>query len=137
MRQQGSQNTNIALFRSKLGHLMNQVSEVMRYYHCSKRSEDAYVQWIKKFIFFHKKRHPSEMGKAEIEVFLSDLAVEKNLVAATQSQVLNAIVFLYRKVLDLPVADDLEPVRSKKPLKLPVVLSQKEVRLLVSEVGCV
>jgi integron integrase len=135
MRQYDTQNTNTAIFRPQSARLMDQVSEVMRYYHYSKRSEDAYVQWIRRFIFFHNKRHPSEMGKAEIEAFLSDLAVEKNFAAATQSQALNAIVFLYRKVLDLPVADDLAPVRSKRPPKLPVVLSPKEVRLLFSEMS--
>ena len=71
------------------------------------------------------------MGKPEIEGFLSHLAVNKNVAVATQSQALNAIVFLYKRVLDLPVADDLSPVRSKKPVRLPVVLSKNEVSSLL------
>jgi len=67
----------------------------MRYYHYSKRSEESYVRWVKQFVLFNDKRHPSEMGKQEIERYLSHLAVNRNVAVATQSQALNAIVFLY------------------------------------------
>lgn len=120
-----------SLFRPQSKRLLDQVAEVMRYHHYSKRSEESYVRWIKKFILFNEKRHPSELGKPEIERFLSHLAVNRNVAASTQSQALNAIVFLYKKVLNLPVADDLAPVRSKKPVRLPVVLSQDEISALL------
>ncbi len=123
------------LFRPQSRKLLAQVAEVMRYYHYSKRSEESYVRWIKQFILFNDKRHPSEMGKAEIEHFLSHLAINKNVAAATQSQALNAIVFLYKKVLDLPVVDDLAPLRSKKSVRLPVVLSMDEMSLLLSQMS--
>ena len=96
------------------------------------RSEESYVRWVKQFVLFNDKRHPSEMGKQEIERYLSHLAVNKHVAVATQSQALNAIVFLYKKVLHLPVADDLSPVRSKRPVRLPVVLSTDEVSLLLT-----
>ncbi len=120
------------MFRPHSRKLLDQVAEVMRYHHYSKRSEESYVRWIRQFILFNDKRHPSEMGKPEIERFLSYLAAERNVAAATQAQALNAIVFLYKKVLDLPVADDLAPVRTKKPVRLPVVLSTDEISRLLS-----
>ena len=128
-------NSNEVPFRPQSKKLLDQVAEVMRYYHYSKRSEESYVRWIKQFILFNDKRHPSEMGKADIERFLSHLVVNRNVAVATQSQALNAIVFLYKKVLDLPIADDLAPVRSKKPVRLPVVLSTDEMFRLLSQMS--
>ncbi len=128
-------NSNQPPFRPHSKKLLDQVAEVMRYYHYSKRSEESYVRWIKKFILFNDKRHPSKMGKADIERFLSHLVVNRNVAVATQSQALNAIVFLYKKVLDLPIADDLAPVRSKKPVCLPVVLSTDEMFRLLSQMS--
>ena len=75
--------------------LLDEVREVIRVKHYSIRTEDAYVQWIKRFIFFHGKRHPREMGAKEIEAFLTDLAVRGKVAASTQNQALNALVFLY------------------------------------------
>lgn len=83
--------------------LMDQVREVMRLKHYSIRTEEAYVGWIKRFIFFHNKRHPREMGATEISAFLSDLAVRLNVSASTQNQAFNALLFLYREVLHLEV----------------------------------
>ena len=74
----------------------------MRVAHYSIRTEDAYVQWIKRFIFFHGKRHPREMGAAEIEGFLTDLAVQRQVAASTQNQALNALAFLYKEVCSPP-----------------------------------
>ena len=82
--------------------LLDQVREVIRVKHYSIRTEDAYVQWIKRFIFFHGKRHPREMGAAEIEGFLTDLAVQRQVAASTQNQALNALVFLYKEVCSPP-----------------------------------
>lgn len=124
-----------SVFKPQSKKLLHQVSEVMRYYHYSKRSEESYVRWIKQFVLFNNKRHPSEMGQQEIERFLSHLAVNKKVAVATQSQALNAIVFLYKKVLNLPVADDLSPVRSKKPVRLPVVLTTDEMSLLLGSMN--
>lgn len=124
---QNQPQSNKTRFKPQSTRLMDQVREVLRYHHYAIRTEESYVKWILAFIRFNKKVHPKNMGKQEIEAFLSDMAVNKNYAAATQSLALNAIVFLYKQVLDLPIADDLEPVRSKKPVRLPVVLSQNEV----------
>src|SRR5687767_13850051 len=78
--------------------LLDQVREVLRVKHYSIHTEDAYVGWIKRFIFFHQKRHPREMAAAEVQVFLSDLAVNGKVSASTQNQALNALVFLYSEV---------------------------------------
>src|SRR5207247_11201893 len=78
---------------------MDQVREVIRVRHYSIRTEEAYAQWIKRFIFFHGKRHPREMGAREVEEFLTDLAVQKQVSTSTQNQALNALVFLYKEVL--------------------------------------
>ena len=119
-------------FKPQSTRLMDQVREVLRYHHYSIRTEQAYVKWILSFIRFNNKRHPQELGKLEIEAFLSDMAVNKNYAASSQSLAMNSIVFLYKQVLDLPIADDLAPIRSKKPVRLPVVLSQSETSSLIS-----
>ena len=118
-------------FKPSSPRLMDQVREVLRYHHYSIRTEQSYVKWILAFIRFNDRQHPEKLGKPEIEAFLSDMAVNKNYAASTQSLALNAIVFLYKQVLQLPVAEDLEPVRSKKPVRLPVVLSQEEAAQLL------
>jgi len=108
--------------------LLDQVRETIRRKHYSIRTEEAYVDWIKRYIFFHQKRHPAEMGGPEMEQFLNHLAVEKNVAASTQNQALSALVFLYREVLrkDVEWMDNLE--RAKKPERLPVVLTETEAR---------
>lgn len=83
--------------------LLDQVREVIRLRHYSIRTEQAYVQWIRRFIVFHGKKHPRDMGSAEVTAFLSDLAVRRNVSASTQTQALNAILFLYRDVLKVPL----------------------------------
>lgn len=107
--------------------LLDEVREHLRLKHYSVRTERAYVDWIKRFILFHGKRHPNEMGRAEIEAFLTDLAVMRNVSAATQNQALAALLFLYREVLglDQPWMDDI--VRAKKPARLPTVLTRNEL----------
>ncbi|MBK6653814.1 integron integrase [Zoogloea sp.] len=111
--------------------LLDQVRERIRVKHYSLRTEQAYVGWIKRYIFFHDKRHPRDMGKVEVEAFLGVLAVERNVSAATQTQALSALLFLYREVLgiELPWLDDL--VRAKKPRRLPSVLTRAEVSALL------
>jgi len=107
--------------------LMDQVKEVLRYHHYASRTEESYIHWILTFIRFHNKQHPKGLSKSHVEAFLSHMAVNKNYAASTQNLALNAIVFLYKQVLGLSVADDLAPIRSKKAVRLPVVLSQGEV----------
>lgn len=115
--------------------LLDQVRAAIRVRHYSLRTEEAYVSWIKRFIFFHEKRHPLEMGEKEITHFLSALAVERHVSASTQNQALCALLFLYRHVLDQQVDWLDEVVRARRPQRLPVVLSRHEVRALLSALG--
>ena len=108
--------------------LLDQVRDRIRVKHYSIRTETQYVQWVKRFILFHSKRHPQEMGAAEVEAFLTHLAVDGHVSASTQNQALSALLFLYKEVLgiDLPWLDNV--VRAKQPQRLPVVLTRSEVR---------
>jgi integron integrase len=111
------------------------VRDRIRVKHYSIRTETQYVQWIKRFILFHGKRHPREMGAAEVEAFLTHLAVEGSVAASTQNQALSALLFLYREVLqiELPWLDNV--VRAKQPQRLPVVLTQNEVRAVLDRMS--
>lgn len=111
--------------------LLDQVRERLRIKHYSIRTETQYLQWIKRFILFHDKRHPREMGAVEVEAFLTHLAVAGRVAAATQNQALSALLFLYREVLniDLPWLDKV--VRAKQPQRLPVVLTRQEVTAIL------
>lgn len=101
----------------------------MRFHHYQYRTEQTYCDWIVRFIKYHGcKKHPREMGKLEIESFLSYLASERKVSASTQRQALNAIVFLYTKVLDLQVPENIGHVRAKKQARPPVVLTKNEVQ---------
>jgi integron integrase len=106
---------------------LRRVREAVRVRHYSIRTEEAYVQWVKRFILFHGKRHPAQMGEAEVCAFLTHLAVEGQVAAATQNQALNALVFLYRNVLDRPLGEFAGIVRAKRPPRVPVVLTLAEV----------
>ncbi len=108
--------------------LLERVRSAIRVRHYSIRTEQAYIQWIRRFILFHGKRHPAELGGAEIATFLSHLAVDGNVAESTQNQALNAIVLLYRVVLEQEVTDLGAVVRARKPRRLPVVLTPVEVR---------
>jgi len=113
--------------------LLDRVREALRLRHASRSTEKSYVGWIRRYIFFHDKRHPAEMGAPEVTRFLSSLAIEGRVAASTQNQALSALLFLYRHVLyqDLPWLDDV--VRARRPKHLPIVLSRDEVRALVRE----
>jgi len=114
--------------------LMDQVSQVLRYHHYSYRTEQTYCEWIIRFVKFHGcQKHPKDMGKFEIEAFLSHLATNRKVAASTQRQALNAIVFLYKHVLDLPVEDDIAPVKAKKRRRPPVVMTKAEVSRVLSQ----
>ncbi|MBI3247760.1 MAG: phage integrase N-terminal SAM-like domain-containing protein [Deltaproteobacteria bacterium] len=95
--------------------LLDRVREAIRLRHYSLRTEDTYLHWIKRFIFFHGKRHPAEMGAAEITRFLSALAIDRHVSTSTQNQALNALLFLYRHVLALEVEWLDNVVRAKQP----------------------
>ena len=112
--------------------LLDQVCAELRKRHYSHRTEEAYVGWIRQYIRFHRIRHPREMGKEEVERFLSHLAVKRDVAAATQNQALAALLFLYREVLGtrLEWMDDI--VRAKRPARLPVVLTRSEVLEILS-----
>ena len=107
--------------------LLDQVRHRIRLKHYSIRTEQAYVDWIRRYIHFHGKRHPAAMGASEIESFLTDLAVARQVAAATQNQARSALLFLYREILaiELPWLEGVEP--AKASTRLPVVLTQKEV----------
>src|SRR5437899_1403700 len=111
---------------------LDRVRVAVRTRHYSRRTEEAYLGWTKRFILFHRKRHPAAMGADEVNAFLSHLAVEGKVSASTQAQALSALVFLYRHVLDdpLPWIDDI--VRARRSRKLPVVLAREEVRSLLA-----
>ncbi len=116
--------------------LLDQVSEVMRFKHYSIRTETSYREWIKRYILFHGKRHPREMGAEEISRFLSDLAVRGKVAASTQNQAFNALLFLYREVLHQEMGQIEGVERAKRPSRLPVVLSKAEVeRVLAGMTG--
>jgi len=112
--------------------LLDRLREAIRVRHYSIRTEDAYVQWVRRFILFHDKRHPSTMGASEVEAFLSHLAVDKHVSASTQNQALSAILFLYKHVLDMDLPWLSDVVRAKRPERLPVVLTRQEIQRLFS-----
>ncbi len=111
--------------------LLDRVRDAIRARHFSRRTEEAYVAWIKRYIFFHDKRHPAQMGAPEVTRFLTSLAVDGHVAASTQNQALSALLFLYRDVLevDLPWLDSV--VRARRPERLPVVLTRDEVRAVL------
>ena len=113
--------------------LLDRVRDACRVRHYSLRTEDAYVQWIRRFILFHNKRHPNEMGAAEINVFLTDLAVVGHVAASTQNQAFAALLFLYQKVLEADPGKIEGVIRAKRPLRLPVVLTKPEIHLVFAQ----
>src|SRR6185503_3509220 len=113
--------------------LLEQVREAIRRKHYSLRTEDAYVDWIRRFVRFCDLRHPKECGASEVEAFLTHLAVKGGVSASTQNQARSAVLFLYKEVLgtELPWLDDV--VSAKRPARLPVVLTKDEVRRVLAE----
>ena len=111
--------------------LLDQLRAAIRTRHYSMRTEQAYVYWARRFILFHNKRHPKEMHDLQVVQFLTHLAVNKGVASSTQNVALNALVFLYRHVLANPLGDISSATRAKKPRKLPLVLSQEEVGMLL------
>ncbi|MGH7301996.1 MAG: integron integrase [Candidatus Rokuibacteriota bacterium] len=110
---------------------LDSVRQALQTRHYSRRTEKTYVAWIRRYILFHHKRHPAEMGASEVTQFLTALAVERKVAASTQNQALGALLFLYREVLqqNLPWLDDL--VRARRPQHVPVVMTREEVRAVL------
>ena len=117
------------------GKLMADVQARMRRLGMSRRTEEAYLGWIRRFILANGKRHPRDLGAREVEAFLTRLAMEGNVAPSTQNQALSGLLFMYREVLgiELPWMDDIR--RAKRPQRLPVVLSREEVQALLDELG--
>lgn len=112
--------------------LLDRTRDIMRVRHYSIRTERSYINWIRRYILFHDKRHPREMGPDEIEAFLTHLAVEGNVARSTQNQAFNALLFLYRAVLGISLDDaGINAMRARKRGKLPVVLTKDEIRRVI------
>ena len=111
--------------------LLDKVRQCIRLKGYSIRTEKSYASWIKRFILFHGKRHPQDMGKPEIEAFLSNLVMTRNVASSTQNQAFNAILFLYNHVLDVDMPEDINALRSKKPLRVPTVMTREETLKLI------
>jgi integron integrase len=112
--------------------LLDRLSEALRSRHYSRRTEQSYAHWVRRFVFFHNKRHPAEMGEPEINAYLTHLAVKEKVSASTQNQALSALLFLYRYVLDRKIGDLGEVIRARKPARLPTVMTREEVRAVRS-----
>lgn len=112
--------------------LLDQLKTEIRLRHYSIRTEQSYVDWAKRYIFFHGKKHPKDMGETEIRSFLSHLAIEKHVSASTQNQALNALVFLYKHVLKINLGDFGQFTRAQRPQRRPLVLSREEVARLLN-----
>ena len=119
---------------NKQPKLLDIVRNKIRLKHYSIRTEEAYVSWIKRYIYFHNKRHPKDMGKKEIETFLTDLAVKGNVSASTQNQAFSALLFLYEKVLNKNVFKNIDALRAKKPQRLPTVLTFDETMEIIDSI---
>lgn len=113
--------------------LLDRLREALRSRHYSRRTEQAYCHWVKRFIFFHNVRHPAEMAEPEINAFLTHLAIKEKVSASTQNQALSALLFLYRHVLDRQIGDLGEVIRARRPKRLPVVLTRGEVKAVLDQ----
>lgn len=111
--------------------LLDQIRSKCRLKHFSMSTEKSYVSWVRRYILFHNKQHPTQLGRQGIEAFLTALAVERGVSSSTQNQALSALLFLYKEVLNIKI-EDVNAIRSKKPTRLPVVLSQREVQDLLA-----
>ena len=111
--------------------LLDQVRAAIRARHYRRRTEEAYVHWIRRFIVFHNRRHPQELGSADVTAFITWLAVDQGVAGSTQNQALSGVLFLYREVLRLPIGEVNVPPRARLPSRVPVVLTPTEVRAVL------
>ncbi|WP_159790631.1 phage integrase N-terminal SAM-like domain-containing protein [Sodalinema gerasimenkoae] len=114
--------------------LLDRVRDAIQVKHYSYRTEQTYLQWIRRYILFHNKRHPNEMGVPEAEAFLTQLAVQNGVAAATQNQALSAILFLYKEILGRPL-EGVDAIRAKRSRRLPTVLTVEEARLVIHQMS--
>jgi integron integrase len=119
--------------QSRQPRLLERVHEAIGRLHYSRRTEESYVHWIRRFIYWSGKRHPATLGQSEVTAFLTHLATERNVAAATQNQALAALLFLYKEVLGRELGWFDGVVRAKRPVRLPVVLTQGEVSALLAQ----
>jgi hypothetical protein len=122
-----------AVVSDKKPKLLDRVRSDLRVKHYSIRTERAYIDWIRRFILFHGKRHPNEMGEQEISAFLTHLAVDRHVAASTQNQALCALLFLYQQVLQLKLDFIDDVARVKRPAKIPVVFTREEARAVLDQ----
>jgi hypothetical protein len=115
--------------------LLDQVRDAIRLKDYSLHTEQSYVTWIKRYIFFHDKRHPKDMGSPEIEAFLTHLAVHQQVAASTQNQALSALLFVYRDVLRQPLDRSIDATRARKPKRLPTVLTKEEAMRVIGYIS--
>jgi len=115
--------------------LLEKMVEALRSRHYSRRTEKTYCHWVKRFIYFHNVRHPSEMAEAEINAFLTNLAVKEKVSASTQNQALSALLFLYRHVIGRDVGDLGEVIRARKSTRLPVVMTRDEIKTVLAKLN--
>jgi integron integrase len=115
--------------------LLDQVRGTLRRRHYAIRTQEAYLNWIKRFILFHNKKHPTEMNTTEIEQFLTHLAVNKHVAPSTQNQALAALLFLYQQVLHQDLDRPIDAVRAKKPTRLPVVMNKDEINRVMAHLS--
>ena len=114
--------------------LLDQMSEAIRLKHYSLRTEETYLDWVRRYILFHNKRHPKDMGAPEIQAFLSHLASQRKVAASTQNQALSAVLFLYREVLHKQI-DPILLANAKRPERLPTVLTHSEALQIISQLA--
>jgi len=112
--------------------LLERASDAIRIKHYSYKTEKSYINWIKRYILFHNKRHPKEMSSAEIEAFLTHLAVEENVAASTQNQALNSILFLYREVIKKELDLQVDAVRARRSRYISTVLTKEEILAIIA-----
>jgi integron integrase len=127
--------SELSLVRDSKPKLMDQLRESLRARHYSRRTEQTYCSWVKRFIFFHNVRHPEKMAEPEINAFLTHLAVKEKVSASTQNQALSALLFLYRHVIGREVGALSDVIRARKPKRLPVVMSHSEVKAVLADLS--
>jgi site-specific recombinase XerD len=108
--------------------LLDQSRDALRVKHYAYSTEESYVQWIRRYILFHNKRHPKDMAAPEVQAFLTHLAVDSNVAASTQNQALSALLFLYCHVLHQPLPESIDAVRARQSKHVPTVLTLEEIQ---------
>jgi len=116
--------------------LLEQIRATLRTKHYSPRTERTYIYWVKRYIYFHDKRHPNTLGSKDIERFLTHLALRERVAASTQNQAFCALLFLYRFVLHIELDEGIKALRARRPEHLPVVLTQEEVFRIIDRRSC-